>query len=508
MAGNMSSAVTEAVETEIGKMSELETKEEKQITQKDFYALYLSHKVLTEKITEALANNQCQMIKQEIEKGENREPTYLDEDYARQKRELAKLDEDYVPLNPKNPIANTETNRPNYLGLNEGKTPNNCPPESNSLIYPTDAESKRREKLAVLQRKVAVLRRRLKEKITSSQSHQVIQRELKAAIAEETKAEREYQALQKESYELYFPKGNYGEMLTDVYMYEIAYEKSITKNEKLNKEKAIAIHTPRILGFYDKGHQGIDGIYVSEDGATVYIVDAKYGTAELGEFNYYSVKGFEEIITKETKKRRMLKYENLFPKTFNNLDAYKDLQNAVSSGNNNYLVSWTEEIITEGTKKRRMSRIKQLPTMTPTDKNALNALKNATQENGPFYKVGTGRGTEYYRVKPENANVKFKAVRIMKQMSPNWIDDRLEKALGEEGKNSQKACTIKIRDMIKKDKEHVKYRLVNVLYNGNVIEKEITHTGDYECEVEENPCHTANYSNNQWGEMLRKESTP
>lgn len=77
----------------------------------------------------------------------------------------------------------------------------------------------------------------------------------------------EIKEVQKQNKELTtLEKGNFCEMMMDLYYTGQGYT---------------PLHSPRVASIDDRGHQGIDGVY-EKDGKYI-IVDAKYGTAQLGE---------------------------------------------------------------------------------------------------------------------------------------------------------------------------------------------------------------------------------
>lgn len=73
----------------------------------------------------------------------------------------------------------------------------------------------------------------------------------------------------KRSLETTAEKGNYGEMKTD---------------QDLRKRDYVRISKDIITNIDQEGHQGIDGVYYNPEGKPPYvIVDAKYGSAQLGD---------------------------------------------------------------------------------------------------------------------------------------------------------------------------------------------------------------------------------
>lgn len=253
MAGDGASKLTESIEELIAAMSKLQTLEDGDDDSQDgtggsgddaaaavVAAIENVNEATSEEVA-ALNGGNCEMIH---DKDGNLKPdTYLSSDYVTQKLEINRVQ--------------SFNERVQFLGHNAPST------GSSSGSYTASQRSTDRRTIREHQENVAKYRQSILDKesvdITS----------LKSEIKKTTAAEREYQLNKSKkgvtNYNM--ERGNYGEMMADVYMYE--------------QNNAIAIHGTRQLGYYDKIGKGIDGIYVSTDGSKVYIADAKFGSSQL-----------------------------------------------------------------------------------------------------------------------------------------------------------------------------------------------------------------------------------
>lgn len=253
MPGDGASKLTESIAELVAAMSQLNTLEEEEDGSQDGTsgsgdAAAAAVVAATEKMNQAISNEvsaltdaHCEMIHDS--NGNLKSDTYLSSDYVTQKLEINRVQ--------------SSSERVQFLGHNTPST------STSSGSYTAAQRSTDRKPIRTHQKNVAEYRQSLLDR------KPVDIASLKKEIQNMTAAERKYQSNKSSkgvtNYNM--ERGNYGEMLADVYMFE--------------KNKAIAIHGTRQLGYYDKIGKGIDGIYVSTDGSQVFIADAKFGSSQL-----------------------------------------------------------------------------------------------------------------------------------------------------------------------------------------------------------------------------------